>query len=120
MNLNRLSCIRAGFGILILLGALAGLAQQAPAPKANKPAASFAGTVKPFLEQNCYGCHNGDLQSGGLNLQSFTTAESAMADRDHWLHVLDKLKTSQMPPAGMPQPPDADKKAVIDWVTAEL
>jgi hypothetical protein len=114
MKLNRISfALAAGF-------ALAGLAQQSPAPKVNKAAASFAGTVKPFLEQNCYGCHNGDLQSGGLNLQSYTTAESAMADRNHWLHVLDKLQTSQMPPAGMPQPPEADKKAVIDWVTAEL
>jgi len=103
-----------------MLSALGGSAQQTPGPNGNKPGASFAGTVKPFLAQNCYGCHNGDLQSGGLNLQSFTTAESAMADRDHWLHVLDKLQTSQMPPAGMPQPPDADKKAVIDWVTAEL
>lgn len=120
MRLNRIFLPAAGFGILILLGTLAGVAQQTPAPKANKAATSFNGTVKPFLEQNCYGCHNGDLQSGGLNLQSFTTAESAMADRDHWLHVLDKLQTSQMPPAGMPQPPAADKKAVIDWVAAEL
>ena len=112
--------LAAGFGILILLGTLGGLAQQTPGPNGDEPAASFAGTVKPFLAQNCYGCHNGDLQSGGLNLQSFTTAESAMADRDHWLHVLDKLQTSQMPPAGMPQPPDADKKAVIDWIATEL
>src|ERR1700689_4335378 len=115
MKSNRISSL-----ILILLSTLGGLEQQASGPKSNKPAASFAGTVKPFLEQNCYACHSNDLQSGGLNLQSFTTAESAMADRNHWLHVLDKLQTSQMPPAGMPQPPDADKKAVIDWVTAEL
>lgn len=102
MKLNRISSLRASLGVFILLGTLGVLAQQTPAPKANKAPASFGGTVKPFLEQNCYGCHNGDLQSGGLNLQAFTTAESAMADRDHWLHVLDKLQTSQMPPAGMP------------------
>src|ERR1700729_1861090 len=120
MKFNRMSSLRAILGVLILLGTLGGLAQQTPGPKRNKAAAGFAGTVKPFLEQNCYGCHNADLQSGGLNLQSFATAESTMADRDHWLHVLEKLQTSQMPPAGMPQPPDADKKAVIDWNTAEL
>lgn len=112
--------LATGFGVALMLSALAGLAQQSPNPKGNNAAVSFAGTVKPFLEKNCYVCHSSGLESGGLNLQSFTTAESAMADRQHWQHVLDKLQTSQMPPAGMPQPPDADKKAVVNWVSAEL
>jgi mono/diheme cytochrome c family protein len=110
----------AGFGVSLTLSAIVLLAQQTPKPKAISPSASFAGMVKPFLETNCYACHSDGLQSGGLNLESFKTAESAMADRAHWQHVLEKLQTSQMPPAGMPQPPAADRKAVIDWVTAEL
>jgi hypothetical protein len=90
------------------------------APTDPIDAATFASAVQPFLAKNCYGCHNGKAQSGGLNLQSFTTAESVTHDREHWDHVLDKLKTSQMPPAGMPRPAPADVAAVTSWISKEL
>jgi hypothetical protein len=111
MSATKTFSLAAGVGAVLMLSAVAVPAQQGP---------TFAGAVKPFLEKNCYGCHNGTLQSGGLNLQSYTSAESAMADREHWVHLLDKLQTSQMPPAGIPQPPAAAKKAVMNWISAEL
>ena len=95
------------------------LAQQVPSRKPT-PAQAFTTTVKPFLEKNCYMCHNSSLQSGGLNLESYSSAAAAMADRQHWTHLLEKLQTGQMPPAGVPQPPDTEKKAVTDWVASEL
>ena len=113
------SLLTAGFGGVLMLGAVAVLAQQVPArkPTAGDP---FTAKVKPFLEKNCYMCHGSSLQSGGLNLESYTSAAAAMANREHWTHLLDKLQTGQMPPAGIPQPLAAEKKAVIDWVSAEL
>jgi hypothetical protein len=105
--------------LLVAACGAAVLAQQAPTRK-PAPANAFTTTVKPFLEQNCYMCHNGTLQSGGLNLESYRSAGAAMADREHWTHVLDKLQTGQMPPASSPQPPAAEKEAVTDWVAAEL
>src|SRR3569623_1710148 len=113
------SLLTAGFGGVLMLGAVAVLAQQVPARKPT-PGDAFTAKVKPFLEKNCYMCHGSSLQSGGLNLESYTSAAAAMADREHWTHLLDKLQTGQMPPAGIPQPLAAEKKAVIDWVSAEL
>src|SRR6185312_423599 len=111
--------LAAAFGVILMLSAAAVLAQQAPARK-PAPRNAFTTTVKPFLEKNCYMCHGSSLQSGGLNLESYTSAAAAMADREHWTHLLDKLQTGQMPPAGIPQPPATEKKAVMDWVAAEL
>jgi len=88
--------------------------------KSPPNSASFRTSVQPFLARNCYGCHNAELLSGGLNLEAFTTAASVAQDRDHWEHVLEKVKSGQMPPKGVPRPDQAEAKAVTDWVAAEL
>jgi len=39
-------------------------------------------------------------------------------DYPRWNLVLEKLSAREMPPKPMPQPPDASRQAVIDWVLA--
>jgi hypothetical protein len=82
--------------------------------------ASFQSAVQPFLAKSCYACHNSKLQSGGLNLQSFTTMQEIAKDRSHWENVLEKLRTGQMPPPGAPRPAEADLKTVTAWISHEL
>ena len=60
---------------------------------------SFQITVKPFIEKSCVSCHNGKLQSGGLNLKA---AVDVQKDRDNWEQIVEKLKAGSMPPKGMP------------------
>jgi hypothetical protein len=85
------------------------------------PARGFDTVVKPFLRQNCIGCHNSKLASGDLNLESFLTqpATAALGDRDHWERVIAKLQTGEMPPKGMPKPPADQVAAVMAWVKSE-
>jgi hypothetical protein len=101
---------------LVALGALFAGFSRSDQPDAG----AFQSSVRPFFAKSCYGCHNNALKSGGLNLQSFTSAESVANDRDHWEAVIEKLRTNQMPPPGMPRPAEADIKMVVGWISNEL
>jgi hypothetical protein len=81
----------------------------------------FDSVIKPFLTQNCISCHNQKLSSGGLNLEAFLTQPAAMAlgDRDRWEHVISKLRAGEMPPKGLPRPPDDRIAAVTGWLESE-
>ena len=79
-------------------------------------APSFEHTVLPFLTRHCYACHNAKGNSGGLNLQDFTSAKSVMENRDEWEKVLRRISSGEMPPRKLPQPDPAELKQVMDWL----
>ena len=93
-------------------------AKQIPPAKAAA-APGFDSTVQPVLRTTCVPCHNDRLASGGLNLGPFLAAGSLNEQRDGWHRILQKLKSGEMPPKGMPRP--ADKiDALITFVHGEF
>src|SRR6476646_1636965 len=82
----------------------------------SAPQSPFTRSVQPFLAANCYSCHNSRIQSGNLDLTSYTSPESITADRKHWEEVVRKLKTGEMPPKGLPRPAAAQVEAVTAWI----
>ncbi len=70
--------------LLILAGFAIGGAVVLPFQMTQRAqtATSFEKTILPFLNENCVYCHNAKKQSGGLNLESFKTAESLSQQRD--------------------------------------
>ncbi|MDX2031904.1 MAG: DUF1592 domain-containing protein [Blastocatellia bacterium] len=81
---------------------------------APKPAEeSFEATVLPFFAENCVSCHNEKRSTGGLNLEAFKTAASLMAHRDAFEHILQRLRSGEMPPKSAPQPEAAAVNAVV-------
>ena len=77
---------------------------------------AFGKLVQPFLANNCYSCHNLKLKSGDLNLETYKDATSIIPDRETWKLVLEKLRTGEMPPKGLPRPIEAELKAVMRWI----
>jgi mono/diheme cytochrome c family protein len=72
-------------------------------------------SVKAVVQQYCVTCHNAKLKTAGLQLDT--------VDFDHigeraelWEKVARKLRTGEMPPAGLPRP----DKATYASATAEL
>src|SRR5450755_1296879 len=65
---------------------------------------TFQDSIRPFLAQHCFSCHNVDLNAGGLNLEAFATPESRTKDGEKWELVLQKLQSGEMPPKGLPRP----------------
>jgi hypothetical protein len=80
----------------------------------------FQDSVQPLLEKNCYACHNEKLQSGGLNLKTYTSADSVTKDREKWELIVHRLEAGEMPPKGLPRPDAAQLKTVTTWIEAEF
>ena len=65
------------------------------------------GRSEPDSSKNCVACHNPSVKSGDVDLKSLQTAKTFDENREVWEKVVDKLKTGQMPPPGVPRPPEA-------------
>lgn len=65
--IRRLSVGLNVLGIVLLVGAAGGLAEE---PKAKT---TYDDHVKPILRQKCFACHNPDKKSGDLDLTNYTS-----------------------------------------------
>jgi hypothetical protein len=81
---------------------------------------TFQKTVQPFFAENCYTCHNSELKTAKLDLESYKTADSIVKDSDTLAKILRKLSAGEMPPEGMPRPDRAAMTAVISWIKSQL
>jgi len=81
---------------------------------------SFENTVQPFLKSNCVLCHNAKMKAGGLSLDGYSDSKTALKDRDTWEKVVQKLRTGQMPPKGLPVPPPEQVEQVTQWFDAQF
>lgn len=90
--------------------------------QAQNPAASlaqdspFSEVVRPFLAKNCYGCHSAKLSAASLNLETYRDRQSAAKHPQVWAKVLDKIRSGQMPPPGLPRPEIEDLARVTEWL----
>ncbi len=103
----------AGAALLALLvAAAAGLAQDA-AP------GGAAAAARSLLDQYCVACHSGNAANAGLRLD---TADLDRIERDPaiWEGVAHKLRTSTMPPTGLPAPPGPVRRAFLDRLEEAL
>src|SRR5687768_12069028 len=106
------------FLALVLLVTIAG-AFQTPAPTSSQtpPAHStFDTAVKPLLTKSCVPCHNDRLASGSLNLTPFSNPASMIQHREEWERIIQKVRTGEMPPKGIPKPPTAQVEALMGFV----
>jgi len=90
------------------------------APKAQVVKASFERDVQPVLANNCATCHNDQLASGGLDLAKFSSASSIVQHRDGWERIVQKMRTGEMPPEGLPRLPPAQIETLAKFVQDEF
>jgi hypothetical protein len=81
---------------------------------------TFEKVIQPFFAHNCYACHDADLRTANLNLESFQIAASLSRDRATMKRIFDKLKAGEMPPPKVPRPKPEDLAAVTDWLARQL
>ncbi len=103
--------LAACFGLACIWIMLAASAAAQTAPPADPNAA--------LVRRYCVGCHNNSLKTAGVILQGLDL--STVAGKEDLLErVLRKVKTGQMPPPGMPQPPIAAAAAFRQWLERSL
>jgi hypothetical protein len=60
------------------------------------------------------------MKAGGLVLDAYARSKNPLKDRDLWEKVVQKLRTGQMPPKGLPVPPAADVAEVTGWFDVQF
>jgi mono/diheme cytochrome c family protein len=74
---------------------------------------------RAIVQKYCVGCHNDKVKSGGFALTALDLAAAAK-DADAWEHVIRKVRTGAMPPAGRPRPDKAAAANFVAYLEAEL
>src|SRR5580698_10431662 len=109
--------IRLAPAILMLVGgAMASAAT--PPPVVDK--AGFDAKVKPILANICSQCHNPDLMSGDVNLEPYLDPATVFTDRAAWEKITHKISAGEMPPAGIPRPPQDQLTALVNFIKGEF
>lgn len=104
----------AGAGVL-LAGLVSGALVAAPAP-----APRFESTVRPLLSGYCYACHTAAVKKGEVDLASFKTEASLAGKPAVWREVLKQLRAHTMPPEKAPQPTEAERQVLTEWLDGAL
>jgi hypothetical protein len=99
-------------GLLVVLSA-----SRSPG-EATPEDAVFRARVAPLFRRYCVDCHAGKKPRGDLPLD--TLAPDFDRSGPAWKAILERLSAGTMPPAGKPQPADAEVRAVTDWIAAGL
>jgi len=68
--------------------------------------------VKPLLESYCYKCHGNGKKKGNLALDDVV----ALQDQKTWRHVLENMRTGEMPPDEEKQPTLEEREKVMKWI----
>ena len=108
-----------GVAVLTMLSTGTRLAGTEPRVGQVEREASAANSAQQLIRRYCIGCHNEQLESGGLSLTSvdlrLVGAHSEVLEK-----VLMKLQGGAMPPAGRPRPDAASLTHFVDWLEAGL
>ena len=96
---------------LVLSSAQTSARQQTP----SGPASSVA--PQALVDKYCVTCHNQRLQTAGVMLDKMDLADVGRG-AEVWERVLRKVRTGEMPPAGMPRPDQATFSAFASWLAS--
>jgi mono/diheme cytochrome c family protein len=65
-------------------------------------------------------CHNERLTSGNLNITRYLASDSIARDRERWEKILQKVRSGEMPPKGVPRPPRPQVDALVHYVQGKF
>ncbi|HMV85043.1 MAG TPA: DUF1592 domain-containing protein [Blastocatellia bacterium] len=86
------------------------------AQRANPPDTSAQRTL---IEENCVACHNQKKKTADISLQGLDF-NNVGGNLEIWEKVLRKVRTGQMPPAGLPRLETAEQTAFVNWLEGAL
>ncbi|MBV9549287.1 MAG: DUF1587 domain-containing protein, partial [Alphaproteobacteria bacterium] len=109
----------APLSLAAVLGAVHHLRAQAAGGEVASLQASFAVTARPFLEQNCAGCHKGDTAIAGLRVDQLNGRMDEQ-QMETWERVYRRVANGTMPPANTHQPSSAERAQMTAWMDHAL
>ena len=92
----------------------------ASANGADDLAQSFARQIQPLLVKTCGNCHGKVPTDNELDLTSFGNAQAILSKPKMLGDVAERLRLGDMPPKDAPQPTEAEREQLLDWINAAL
>jgi mono/diheme cytochrome c family protein len=95
-------------------------ALNAASPQTTLSASSAGATgARATIDKYCVTCHNQRLKTGNLALDAPELTNVA-AHADVWEKVIRKVRAGMMPPAGVPRPDEASRRALVASLESTL
>ncbi|MCU0248201.1 MAG: DUF1592 domain-containing protein [Bryobacter sp.] len=82
-------------------------------PLGAAPPSTFDSAIRPFLKQNCLGCHNAKAKVADLVLDQAQSMDDVLRDRARWERVAEKIRSGEMPPRPMKRPSASDVHKIV-------
>ncbi len=81
----------------------------------------FDRDVAPFFEQHCVRCHGEKRQKGDFRIDTLSKDVGTGHSVNHWLEVIEKINSAEMPPDDEPELPTAEEaSAITEWLAARI
>jgi mono/diheme cytochrome c family protein len=80
----------------------------------------FSSSAQPFLREFCVSCHGSDVAKGNLRLDQLDTDVSQRSNHERWRHILNRVRSGEMPPLGNPQPSKLQITSFLRALAANL
>ena len=81
---------------------------------------SYPTKIRPIVTRYCQECHSAKRMEADLDLSTFATVADLQKHPQTWQRVGEMLDSLQMPPPEATQPPEADRRALQQWVRSFL
>src|SRR5438477_5355746 len=83
-------------------------------------AADFKKEIRPLFTEYCLKCHSTEKHKGDLDLERFSSLAEVKKHPKIWQNVVEQLTNNEMPPKDKPQPTQAQRDQLLNWVNAVL
>ena len=87
---------------------------------AAETANASATEASALFRQYCVQCHGEAATTAGIDLKRLTSRNSIGDSFKQWRKVQSVLEQKRMPPEGMPQPSEAERRQAAEWIRTEL
>jgi hypothetical protein len=72
--------------------------------------------VRPIFREFCWDCHGDGAGKGGFAIDGYRGLDALLADRKRWAKAQLLLQSRVMPPIQKPQPSDAQRRDLLEWI----
>jgi mono/diheme cytochrome c family protein len=73
-----------------------------------------------LMEKHCLECHDSSVSKGDLDIETALDENPLVKSHHLWVNVLERIRNGEMPPEDEPQPSEAERQALVDWVNREV
>ncbi|HEY0981635.1 DUF1592 domain-containing protein [Schlesneria sp.] len=81
---------------------------------------SYSNDVRRIISRTCDNCHSPELSEADIDLTAFPSLDEVRNHPEVWQKVNEMLESGQMPPKDAPQPTDAERTRLKQWVRGYL